>query len=214
VDVPDQAEVDRFLPPINPRIKLDYGDICAMSQMAPPGVYMEMRRDIQKGFERVPDAFADMEAAFADIFGRGYGAMEAVACDDAETILVLTGTAASTGRQVIDALRAKGEKVGMLKLKMFRPFPAAEIRSVLGGAKKVAVLDRNFSFGASGIFAQEIRAALYNATAHPPVFGYIAGLGGRDVTVDTLETIYRMTREAAVPEAESVWVGLNLDLLG
>ncbi len=209
VDVPDQAAVDRFLPPLAPRITLDYGDVCAMGQMAPPGVYMEMRRDIQKGFERVPDAFAEVETAFAGIFGRGYGVMEAVACDDAETILVLTGTAASTGRQVVDTLRAEGEKVGMLKLRMFRPFPVREIRSVLGGAQKVAVVDRNFSFGASGIFAQEIRAALYNGKSRPPVFGYIAGLGGRDVTVDTLETIYRMTRERDVPETESVWVGLN-----
>ncbi len=209
VDVPDQADVDRFLPSLEPRIKLDCDDPCAMSQMAPPGVYMEMRRDIQKGFERVPEAFAAVEGAFADIFNRRYGVMEAVACDDAETILVLTGTAAGTGRQVIDRLRSRGEKVGMVKLKMFRPFPVREIRSVLGAAGKVAVLDRNFSFGASGIFAQEIRAALYNGKAHPPVFGYIAGLGGRDVTVDTLETIYRMTCEQAVPEAESVWVGLN-----
>ncbi|MFW5811054.1 MAG: pyruvate ferredoxin oxidoreductase, partial [Thermodesulfobacteriota bacterium] len=81
----------------------------------------------------------------------------------------------------------------------------------LGGARKVAVVDRNFSFGASGIFAQEIRAALCNHPNHPPVFGYIAGLGGRDVTPDTLKEIYRMTRDTDHPQAESVWVGLTTE---
>lgn len=87
--------------------------------------------------------------------------------DDAEIIMVVTGTAASTCREVISDLRSKDEKVGMLKLKMFRPFPTDLIREHLGDAKKIAVVDRNFSFGASGIFAQEIRAALCNNNTQP-----------------------------------------------
>jgi len=92
---------------------------------------------------------------------------------------------------------------------MFRPFPTDLVRNFLEPAKKVAVIDRNFSFGASGIFAQEIRAALYNHPEHPPVFGYIAGLGGRDITTETLEEIYRMTKKSDLPGEESVWVGLE-----
>ena len=211
VDVPDQADVDRFLPALKSRVRLDIRTPFAMSQMAPPGVYMEMRRDIQSAMERVPDHFARTEAAFEEIFGRRYGAAEAVACEDADVILVMTGTAASTCRQVVEDLRSEGEKIGMLKLKMFRPFPTAAIRKLLGDARKVAVVDRNFSFGASGIFAQEIRAALCNHPGHPPVFGYIAGLGGRDVTPDTLKEIYRMTRDTDHPREESVWVGLKTE---
>ncbi len=209
VDIPDQAAVDRFLPPLSPRIALGYDNPCAISQMAPPTHYMEMRRDIERGMEAVPEHFAAVEADFADEFGRRYGSVEAVACEDAEVILVVTGTAASTCRQVVADLRASGDRVGMLKLKRFRPFPTAEVRKTLGRATKVAVMDRNYSFGASGIFAQEIRAALYNGDARPPVFGYIAGLGGRDVTPETLTSIYRMTRESATPPSDSVWVGLN-----
>ncbi|MDD2317736.1 MAG: hypothetical protein PHD57_10385, partial [Desulfobacterales bacterium] len=82
----------------------------------------------------------------------------------------------------------------------------------LRSAKKIAVVDRNCSFGVGGIFAQEIRASLYNRPERPPVFSYIAGLGGRDITVQTLETIYRMTYEQAAPRLESVWVGLNEEL--
>ena len=83
------------------------------------------------------------------------------------------------------------------------------IRESLGSVQKIAVVDRNFSFGASGIFAQEIRAALCNIYGHPPVFGYITGLGGRDVTPEILEEIYWKTKNSALPESESVWVGLN-----
>jgi pyruvate/2-oxoacid:ferredoxin oxidoreductase alpha subunit len=99
--------------------------------------------------------------------------------------------------------------VGILKLKLFRPFPSEKIREKLKSAKKVAVVDRNFSFGASGIFAQEVRAALCNMPDHPPVFGYVAGIGGRDVTPELLEAIYWQTKNSDVPQKESVWMGLR-----
>ena len=208
VDIPDQKLVDRFLPPFSPRIALDTSDPFAMGQMAPPNVYMEMRHDIQKAMEKVPDIFIKVEEEFREIFGRTYGMVEKVYCDDAQIIMVMTGTAASTCRKVISDLRSQGEKVGMLKLKMFRPFPLKLMREHLGHVQKIAVVDRNFSFGASGIFAQEIRAALHNNQNHPPVFGYIAGLGGRDVTPEVLTEIYWKTKNSTVPIDESVWVGL------
>jgi len=208
VDIPGQDLVDRFLPPFSPKIALDTSDPFAIGQMAPPNVYMEMRRDVQKAMEQVLAIFSGVEQEFSKIFGRTYGPVERFFCDDARIVMVVTGTVASTCRQVISDLRSKGEKVGMLKLKMFRPFPVNLIRENLGRAQKIAVVDRNFSFGASGIFAQEIRAALCNLPGHPPVFGYIAGLGGRDVTVDTLSEIYWKTKESDAPEDESVWVGL------
>ncbi len=209
VDVPDQQDADRFLPPYSPRIQLDTKNPFAMSQMAPPPVYMEMRRNIQVGMEAVPGCFDRIEKEFESIFGRKYGQLETVSCEDAEIILIVTGTAASTSRHVLAELRAQGEKVGILKLKMFRPFPKDLIRQALCNAKKVAVVDRNFSFGASGIFAQEVRAALCNQPNHPPVFGYITGLGGRDVTPEILKQIYQLVKQTPEPVEESVWVGLK-----
>ena len=208
VDIPDQELVDRFLPPFSPRISLDTSNPFAMGQMAPPNVYMEMRHDIEKAMEQVSNIFTKVEKEFTEIFGRTYGQVEKVFCDDAQVIMVVTGTAASTCRKVISDLRSQGEKVGMLKLKMFRPFPRDLIRKHLGHVQKIAVVDRNFSFGASGIFAQEIRAALYNKHDHPPVFGYIAGLGGRDVTPEILSEIYWETKNNTTPKNESVWIGL------
>ena len=103
--------------------------------------------------------------------------------------------------------------MGLLKLKMFRPFPADRLRRIVGKAQKLAVIDRNFSFGASGIFAQEIKAALYNAVDHLPVFGFVAGLGGRDVTPQTIEDIYWQTKNSNAPKSESIWIGLNQELV-
>ena len=95
---------------------------------------------------------------------------------------------------------------------MFRPFPSAAVVDALKSAKKVAILDRNCSFGVGGIFAQEIRAALQNQ-AGPKLYSYIAGLGGRDVTPETIESMYISTRDSDTPKAESVWLGLNEELL-
>ncbi|QTA79649.1 Pyruvate synthase, subunit alpha [Desulfonema limicola] len=209
VDIPAQEAVDRFLPPLNPRIRLDTSTPFALYSMAPPAVYMEMRHDIQKAMELVPEHFDRLEHEFENIFGRRYGALDTFFCEDAEIIMVMAGTAASTCRQVVSGLRAKGEKIGLIKLKMFRPFPKKLFRKLLGNTKKVAVVDRNFSFGASGIFAQEIRAAMYNHSSRPPVFGYIAGLGGRDLTPELLEEIYYMTKNTDEPEKESIWAGLK-----
>jgi len=132
-----------------------------------------------------------------------------VMCKDADIVLLTSGTVTSTARLVVKSLRKKGEKAGLLKLKMFRPFPVEEVREVLKGAKKVAVIDRNFSFGASGIFAQELRAALCNLPKHPAVFGYIAGIGGRDITPALIEDVYWKTKKNKWPEKESIWMGLK-----
>jgi pyruvate/2-oxoacid:ferredoxin oxidoreductase alpha subunit len=209
VDVPDQEAADRFLPPYQPRFMLDLENPCAFSQLAPPNIYMEMRYNIQTAMDESLTYFDQMETEFEGIFGRRHGAVEAIQCEDAEVILITSGTMTSTSRQVVADLRHRGEKVGLLKIKLFRPFPVSRIRELTGTANKLAVIDRNFSFGASGIFAQEIRAALCNLPAHPPVYGYIAGLGGRDVTTEVIENIYYLTKNSTAPQQESLWMGLQ-----
>uniref|UniRef100_A0A832A4E5 Pyruvate ferredoxin oxidoreductase n=1 Tax=Desulfacinum infernum TaxID=35837 RepID=A0A832A4E5_9BACT len=209
VDIPEQADVDRFLPPFKPAFRLDTARPAAFNQLSPPNVYMEMRRDLQDAMEAAKDELEKIEAAFQSVFGRRYGALEAVHCDDADIILVTSGTMTSTCRLVVEKLRAQGERVGLLKMRLFRPFPYEMLKERVLRARKLAVVDRNFSFGASGIFAQEIRAALCNEPRRPLVFGYVAGLGGRDVTADVLEEIYWTTKTTPSPESESSWVGLQ-----
>ncbi len=209
VDVPDPEPVDQFLPPFSPRFQLDTGNPSAFNQFVAPQAYMEMRYNIQTAMEQVPGNYARIAEEFEVIFGRQHNPAEAVQCEDAEIILVTAGTTVSTCRQAVNRLRSKGEKAGLLKLKMFRPFPIDFCRQALSGKQKVAVVDRNCSFGASGIFAQELRAALYSAESPPQIYGYIAGLGGRDVTPETIEDIYWQTRNTASPQSESIWIGLN-----
>jgi pyruvate/2-oxoacid:ferredoxin oxidoreductase alpha subunit len=169
VDVPEQKSVDRFLPPYKPRFQLDLANPCAFNQLAPPNIYMEMRHNIQMAMDEALTFFEQMEEEFESILGRRHGALEAAQCDDAEVILITSGTVTSTSRQVVAKLREKGEKVGLLKIKLFRPFPVNMLRERTASASKVAVIDRNFSFGASGIFAQEVKAALCNFPGHTPI---------------------------------------------
>jgi len=211
VDIADPEAVDRFLPPMTPRIKLDTDDPYALGQMVAPSMYMEMRHSIQEAMTQIPGRLAAIETDFNQIFGRRYGMVEALNCEDADIVLVVSGTMTGTCRLLVSRLRGEGVRAGMLKIRVFRPFPAAAVRDILADVPRVAVVDRNFSFGAGGVFAQEIRSVLCNLEKRPAVFSYIAGLGGRDVDVGVLEEIYRSTLEESEPPVESVWVGLNAE---
>jgi pyruvate/2-oxoacid:ferredoxin oxidoreductase alpha subunit len=209
VDIPEQEEVDRFLPPYNPAFKVDTKNPFTVNSIAPPSIYMEIRHDNAVAMDQVLERFDDVEKEFEILFNRRYGAIEAINCDDAEIILVTSGTITSTARLLLEDLQDRGEKVGLLKMKMFRPFPVELLCRALRPAKKVAVIDRNFSSGAGGIFLQEVRAALCNMQDRPLVFGYVVGLGGRDVTKAVLEDIYKATKNSDVPSDKSIWIGLR-----
>lgn len=209
VDVPEQQEVDRFLPPYTPKFQLETGHPYTLSSFVNSSAYMEMRYDIAKDMDAARERFREVEGEFEALFNRRYGPIEAICCEGAEIIFVTSGTVTSTARLLLEDLLERGEKVGILKIKMFRPFPVDAVRRVLQSTQKVAVVDRNFSFGAGGIFAQEIRAALCNLPVHPPVFSYVAGLGGRDITTAVLEDVYWKTKNSDHPPEGSIWIGLQ-----
>lgn len=208
VDIPDQGSVDAFLPPLTPRFQLDTNRPGAFNQFVAPHAYMEMRYNIQTAMEQVPESYGRIAQEFEGAFGRRHSPAEAVQCEDAEIIFAAAGTTVSTCRQAVERLRADGQKAGLLKLKMFRPFPVEFCRQILSGKPKLAVIDRNCSFGASGIFAQELRSAIYDAESPPRIFGYVAGLGGRDVTPQTIEDIYWQTKNNDTPPSAGIWIGL------
>lgn len=209
VDIPELEQVDAYLPPYRPRYKLDVNDPHAFNGLAMPDVYMEMRWKMQTALEQAKSVAAAADAEFGRQFGRSYGLVEGYRLDDAPVVLVTSGTATSTAREVIDELRAAGHKIGLLKMRLFRPFPSELVREKLAGVRKVAVLDRNIGFGMGGIFAQEIKAALCNQTSRPIVFDYVAGLGGRDITPQTIAEIAQYTLTHDQPEVETMWVGLK-----
>ncbi len=209
VDIPDQEKVDEFLAPYEPEVKLDVDNPLAFGSLTTTEYYMEMREKIERATEEVHTILPQVYEVFEKVFGRRYGVVEQYRCDEADLILVTSGTASSTAQVVIDKLRESGKLVGKINIRMFRPFPADEIREALRGCKKVAVLDRNISFGQGGIFAQELKAALCNEVDRPHVFGFVAGLGGRDITPATIEEAIAAAEKADAPEKDFEWIGLK-----
>jgi pyruvate/2-oxoacid:ferredoxin oxidoreductase alpha subunit len=126
--------------------------------------------------------------------------------DDAETVIVTAGSITSTARVAIKALREKGSRVGLLKLRLFRPFPVEAIQQALIGKKKIGVIDRNISLGGGGIFCQELRAALVHSPDHPLIFSYIAGIGGTDVNPEVIEKIALDVMEKTEPIDTPIWI--------
>ncbi len=112
---------------------------------------------------------------------------------------------------MVDILRREGQAVGLLKMKMFRPFPSELLRQALAGVPQVAVLDRNISPGHGGIFAEEFRSALYDLepSRRPAIHGYVVGLGGRDVTPEVIRDLVRQTLGSGTPDKEDLWVGVK-----
>jgi pyruvate/2-oxoacid:ferredoxin oxidoreductase alpha subunit len=208
IEIPDQSLVDEYLPPYRPIYKLDPSDPRSFGALAPPDVYMELRYKMHQAMEDALDEWARADEEFSELFGRRYGLIEPYRADDAKILLVTSGTVTSTAREVIDELRAEGRRVGLLKIRVFRPFPAQLVREALRNAEKVAVIDRNISFGMGGIFAQEIKSALYNSPERPPIFGFVAGLGGRDITPKVIREIIDYTESHDEPE-DLIWVGVK-----
>ena len=201
LDVPSQEEVDQFLPPYKPYAFLDPEKPMSIGTFTDPEYYMEARYAIEKAMEKSKEVIAKADQDFKEIFGREYDLVENYRCDDAEIIIVAMGSVCGTIKDVIDTLREEGEKVGLLKLRVFRPFPQEEIVKVLGKASKVAVLDKNVSFGMGGVVYNEIKSKT-NADA----YGFIAGLGGRDITPEHIREIIAKTKN---PTREVEWIGLK-----
>ena len=189
-----QADVDKFLPKFAPKERLDAADPISFGMFASPDYYMEFRYAHDKALK---DSKAIIEKAgkeFTTLFGRDYSAMvEGYHLKDAETVLVAMGSICGTTKDAIDEMRAAGKKVGLLKIRVFRPFPTDELAKALAGAKRIAVLDKNISLGSKGAVALEVKDALYGSGI--PVYGYILGLGGRDVRKKDIKEIVTLAEK-------------------
>jgi len=209
VDIPDVETVDEFLPPPPKRPVLDIGDPRAFYSLVMPDHYMEYRYKMQVAMDRAKQVVEDVGAEFEKVFGRSYGLVDTMDCDDAEVVLVTSSSFTSPARAAVMSLREKGYPVGLLKVKTFRPFPVEKVRELLGDRRKVIVADRNISFGKGGIFADEIKGALFNLEKKPQLFGYVIGLGGRDITPQSLEEIVMDAMDKKSAESEIIWKGLK-----
>jgi len=210
VELPDQKSVDDFLPPYKPKhAYLDPDDPMVIGSFSPPEFIQEARYQTEQSMQRAREVIGEVTEEFAAKFGRDYGGLiDTYRMDDAEIALMTIGTVTSTARDVIDQFREKGKKVGLVKLRFFRPFPTQELIQVAQSVKALGVYDRAISYGSGGPSWIETRHAIYGHS-DIPVLGFLAGLGGRDVTSDDVAHMINSTLEAAEGEEKKpvTWIG-------
>ena len=219
-NIPSEEEVSEFLPPRDPEYTLDPSNPKTMGAYARPEHWTESRYEIQRAMMDAREVWADAVEEFRDVFGRDYteygGMLDTYHAEDADHIVVAMGSIAGTIRNVVDAYREDGEKVGMVRPRVFRPFPAPELRDALADAESVAVLTKEMSPGYESAFAGEIKGALYHAESQPPIKSYVLGMAGRDVKpediAEIIEDVKTATPEMGFKESES-WPQLRPELL-
>jgi len=192
VELMDQDLLDQFLPTYQPRHVILHPDrVMSLGQiLMDDSYYMEYRYQQQEGMNHALKVIPQVDEAFRQVFGRKYGGLfQTEQIEDAEVVLLTAGSLASTTRAVVHALRRDGMKIGLIKLRAFRPFPRQELREILNNIKCVAVLERDVSIGAGGIIHIELCHSLYGSENPPLLINYILGLGGRDITFDDISGI-------------------------
>ena len=211
-DIPEQEMVDQFLPPYEPQFR-GTGNKLFRNQPIEEGGYtdsMGQTYELQKVQESAVDTVLRINEEFEALFGRGYLPVEEYRCEDADTVVVMIGSAVGTGKYVVDRLREQGHQVGLVKMRMFRPFPKALVRKALGGRKKIAVIERDCIPGQGGVVYQELKAALnIPGVKGIPMYGFVSGLGGSDISPQLIEKAILYTMENDLPEKEVIWLGLG-----
>ena len=212
VDVLDQKFVDEFLPPFKPVVKLDVENPITMGLLAEPTWYMETRYKLKETMEDAAPIIESVAQEFKEKTGRWYGGLiDTYRMEDAETAFVAMGSLIGTLKDVVDTLRAKGEKVGILKIRSFRPFPKEKIREVCSNIKHVVCFDKSYSLGLGSILQEELRACFYRQKHQPMVSGFVVGLGGRDIPPKSIIECYKKTQKQ---EILNEFVDINMEVVG
>lgn len=201
--LPEQGEVDGFLPPINYPLPLDPRKPVAMGDFGPPVIYTEAKWAQEVNLRKSKDVIKEVWQKFGEQFGRYYSPVETYH-GDARVLLFTMGSFSETAMTAIDKMRDEGRDVGLVRLRLWRPFPFKEFREAIKGAEVLVTLDRSLSFGGpGGAVASEIKAALYDEKDKPRVVSFVGGLGGRDIHVSDFEAIINRGIEIAERGSEN-----------
>ncbi|MDH5481355.1 MAG: pyruvate ferredoxin oxidoreductase [Candidatus Bathyarchaeota archaeon] len=213
VKIPDQDKIDGFLPSYKSGWILDVNRPVSHANLVSPEWYMEFRYMIQSAMENAKRIIPEIDREYGKIFGFEYGGLiEKYKCEDADLILLTMGTMGSDAKIAVDQLRKEGLKVGSARVRVFRPFPVEQIRKLSEQAQMLATIDRHISFGMEGFLATETKASIFSLKDPPLVAGFIAGLGGRDVTSKTIEEIAKKSikwMRLGRVEKETEWIDLR-----
>lgn len=200
IELLEDEKVREFVGTYEPQeYLLKPGEPMAMGPYSVSNYAMEARKNQELALEASKDVIIEVARKYKELTGRGFELFEEYRTDDADYIMVIIGSAAGTVKQAVDDLRAKGKKVGVIKLRVFRPFPAAELASALKNCKAVAIMDRCESYnGNGGPLGSEIMAGLYREKIYIEAVNYIYGLAGRDFTVDHVYSIFEELEDVVV----------------
>jgi pyruvate ferredoxin oxidoreductase alpha subunit len=192
--MPDQAEVDAYLPAFEPQQKLDIANPISMGTVGVPEIYTEARKACMDALDNSYEVIKEHWEGFAKQFGRSYKPIETYKAEDAETLLVTMGSIGETAMMAVDQMREAGQKVGLVRIRLWRPFPSDDFMEAIKGAKALAVVDRALQPGSdSGPVGTELKALLHSRGKDTYVANFVAGLSGRDVT----RADFRMMAEKA-----------------
>jgi pyruvate ferredoxin oxidoreductase alpha subunit len=197
VILPEQSEVDKFLPKFQYPFALNPDKPMTHGAFGPPEIYSETKLSQEVAFRKSREVILRGWKEFGDIFGRSYHPVEEYKTENAETLLLTMGAYTETAKIVIDERRDKGEAIGLISLRLWRPFPFEEFRRAVKGAQLLIVFDRCVSFGLGGPVFSEVRSALYDEEPKPKVVGIIGGLGGRDMSEENFDYVINRGREIA-----------------
>jgi pyruvate ferredoxin oxidoreductase alpha subunit len=187
---PEQSQVDRFLPPFKYPLPLHPDKPLTMGAFAMPIIYSEAKKAQEVNLEAAKEVILECWGEFGNLFGRYYSPVEHYHSDDARVLLLTLGSFSETAMTAVDKMRGEGGEVGLVRLRLWRPFPFAEIRQAVRNAEVLIVLDKAISFGGpGGPVCSEVRSALYGEDKKPKVIGFVGGLGGRDITPAGFEEI-------------------------
>ncbi|MCL2571942.1 MAG: pyruvate ferredoxin oxidoreductase [Defluviitaleaceae bacterium] len=188
----EDEEVKKFVGKYNPPYHLmDKANPMSMGPLSLPMYYFESKRQQAEVMKNCIKVIEEVAADFEKVTGRKYGLFEEYKMDDAEVAIVIINSTAGTAKEVVDKLRSQGVKAGLLKIRVYRPFPVEQIVKALSGCKAIAVMDRADSMnGAGGPLFTDVTSAMYGRVEGVKAINYIYGLGGRDVKVDDIEVVY------------------------
>ena len=197
VILPEQSEVDRFLPRFQYPFALNPDKPMTHGAFGPPEIYSETKLAQAVAFSNSKEVILQGWKELGDIFGRYYHPVEEYKTENAEILLLTMGAFTETAKIVIDDRREKGEAIGLISVRLWRPFPFEEFRRAVKGAQLLIVFDRAISLGMGGPVVSEVRSALYDEEPRPKVVGIIGGLGGRDMSEENFDYVINRGKEIA-----------------
>ena len=207
VSLPEQAQVDQFLPHVR-EAALDVNNPRGVNTVTSPELYMDYKFHQNEAMNQALTVIGETAAEYGKMTGQSSaGLLDTYCLEGAESVFVLMGSMAGDARIAVDSLRAQGKKVGLIKVRAWRPFPAEELRKVLKGIKLATVLDKNIVFGLGGALGTEVKSVLYGFE-ETRVNSYILGLGGRDVTFEEIISVYEASENSNGSQSGSSWYGL------